>query len=115
MTTVPTFTASVYVGFKDRDTGRSGSLDQARKWLQAHVNDVGLCVTLTPTEFIYTDGGEPGFIVGLINYPRFPDTPEKLKWKALAIAKGLLTLFHQYRVSVVFPTETVMLSREGEE
>jgi ferredoxin len=33
---------------------------------------VGLCVTVTPTTYVYTDGSEYGFIIGLINYPRFP-------------------------------------------
>jgi ferredoxin len=32
----------------------------------------GLCVTVTPTTYVYTGGEEAGVIVGLINYPRFP-------------------------------------------
>lgn len=32
----------------------------------------GLCVTVTPTSYIYTGGETEGVIVGLINYPRFP-------------------------------------------
>lgn len=34
--------------------------------------DVGLCVTVTSTRFIYTGGWEMGYRVGLRNYPRFP-------------------------------------------
>jgi hypothetical protein len=36
------------------------------------VDEVGLCVTLTPTVFRYTNGAESGVRIGLRNYPRFP-------------------------------------------
>jgi hypothetical protein len=109
MKTVPTYTATIYVGTREHDTGFIRSVEMARRFLQEHVNSVGLCVTLTPTEFIYTNGGEPGFAVGLINYPRFPADPTAIRGKALAIAEGLRALFNQWKVSVVFPDETVML------
>jgi len=107
MKTVPSFTASIYVGTKPHYSGEPIVIDHARGFLQQYV-DQGLCVTLTPTEFIYTKGKEPGFIVGLINYPRFPSSSEKLKEHAKQIALGLLTLYQQFKVSVVFPDETVM-------
>ena len=115
MRIVQSFTASIYVGTKDRDTKEVFSTDLAKQWLQDYVNLVGLCVTLTPTDFIYVNGSEPGLIVGLINYPRFPSTPSLIKQQALEIAEGLQTIFRQYKVSVVFPDETVMLSKEPNE
>ena len=73
---------------------------------------VGLCVSVTPTEFIYSNGSEPGFIVGLINYPRFPDHVPSIRGKALHIAEELRVLMQQLKVTVVFPDETVMVSGE---
>lgn len=110
MRSVKTFTATIYVGLQERESGFIFDVDSARRWLQDYVN-CGLCVTLTPTEFIYTNGGEAGFSVGLINYPRFPREPEKIREHAIKIALGLLQLFGQQKVSIVFPDETVMLER----
>lgn len=110
MKTVPTFTATVYAGFRERETGRLHAIDEAREVCRAYADEVGLCVTLTPAEYVYTGGGEPGCAVGLINYPRFPAEPEAIRAHALEIARRLLDALGQMRVTVVFPDETVMLS-----
>jgi hypothetical protein len=114
---VATFTATIYVGFR---VGRSGhepervfTLDEAKAIAQQYVNEVGLCVTVTPTEYVYTKGGEPGCIVGLIHYPRFPSTPEAIRNHALTLARLLLAGLRQFKVSVVFADETVMLESDG--
>jgi hypothetical protein len=93
------------------ETGQIFNIDMAREFLQKYC-DCGLCVTLTPTEYIYTKGGEPGFVVGLINYPRFPMKQEVLKAHAIHIAIGLKEKFKQARVSIVLPNETLMLEEE---
>lgn len=114
MKTEPTFTATIYVGLKERDSGLIYSILDAEKAIQEYVDEIGLCVTITPTKYIYTNGAEPGFAIGLINYPRFPDTPENIKNKALMLGERLRKLFRQYKVSVVFPNETVMLESGGD-
>ena len=43
--------------------------------IQSYVDDVGLCVSVTSTDYRYTNGLEPGFRIGFRNYPRFPSTP----------------------------------------
>jgi hypothetical protein len=114
--TVPTYTATIYVGFKERSSGELVfSLEAVSTWLQEYVNDVGLCVSVMPTEFIYTNGGEPGAAIGLINYPRFPSYPDDIRERALEIAAGLKAQARQLAVTVVFPYETVMLSTHPEE
>lgn len=123
MKTVNTYTATIYVGTREQYTPNVSSVQMAREWLHEYVNRTGLCVTLTPTDFIYTgkkrddgsitDAGEPGFIVGLINYPRFPAKPDTIREKALDIAKNLLKLHKQFKVTVVFSDETVMVE-EGD-
>jgi hypothetical protein len=111
---VDTFWANIYVGQKNRDTGEVYPLDIAFEICQKYVDEVGLCVTITPTEYVYTDGGESGFVVGLINYPRFPSSPEVIRGHALELGRRLLDEYRQYRVSIVFPDKTYMISREEE-
>lgn len=123
MKITPTFTATIYIGMREQYTETIRSVEMAREYLHDYVNEVGLCVTLTPCEFIYTgrekgdgsktDTGEPGFTVGLINYLRFPSTPADIKTHALKIASDLLKLFKQYKVTIILSDETIM--REEEE
>lgn len=110
----PTYTATIYVGLKDRDTGIIYSMEMAEKVIQEYVDEIGLCVTITPMRYIYTNGSEPGFAVGFINYPRFPDTPENIKTKAITLAERLLNVFKQFKVSIVFSDKTVMIGRESQ-
>lgn len=107
-----TFTANIYVGLRRGYTGDVCSVHSVRVWLKNFCDSNKVGVTLTETEFLYVDGGEPGVIVGLIQYPRFPRPVEELKATALNIALGLMTLCQQERVSIVFSDETVMLEKE---
>lgn len=109
-TVVPTFTATIYVGLKVRQTGEILHQTIATSAIQGYVDLVGLCVTVTRTQFIYTNGSESGLAIGLINYPRFPSSAEQLRVHAIAIAEILLKTCKQLRVSVVMPSETIMLS-----
>lgn len=54
----------------------AGDISEAKKEIRSYCYEVGLCVTVTPTDFIYTGGEESGFVIGLVNYPRFPDSRE---------------------------------------
>lgn len=114
MKTVPTFTAHIYVGLKDIDTNVVPDESLLRNVCQKYCDETGFCVTFTKTEYIYTKGNEPGFIVGIINYPRFPSEVSKVKERALTLSKLLLKEANQYKVSIVFPDETVMIEREDE-
>lgn len=112
--TVKTFQAKIYVGFLNRETKKNiGSLKKARKLCQEYVDDVSLCVTITPTEFIYVHGREKGIKVGLINYPRFPEGDFQIKIYAMNLAEKLMIAFQQCRVSIVLPSETIMLTNSG--
>lgn len=108
----PTFTATIYVGFREGYSDEVRALDMAYETLLDLANSGGFCVTVTHTRFIYRDNFEPGIAVGLINYPRFPENFNVLHDRALLIAKTLMKTFHQLRVSVVFPDETVTLEAE---
>lgn len=113
MKTVPTFWATIYVGRLNTKTGVLCEMSVIHQECHRFVDEVGLCVTVTPTEFIYTDGGEPGAIVGLINYPRFPADPCDIRHAAIGLAARLKYACCQLRVSVMMPDETVMLGGRG--
>jgi len=78
----------------------------ARSWLRRFCYEKGLCVTVTASTFIYTGGEESGFCVGLVNYPRFPSTPDELEAKAIKIARGLIVACCQRTALVVGPKRT---------
>jgi hypothetical protein len=81
MTDTVTYTATIYM---------AGDIDTAKRWLRRHCYNHGLCVTVTPTAFIYTGGEEAGFSVGLVNYPRFPSEPDDIFERAASIARSLV-------------------------
>lgn len=68
---------------------------------------IGLCVTVSPTLFIYTGGEEFGVEIGLLNYPRFPDTSESLLKKATELAVKCRDKAFQNSYLIVTPEETI--------
>ena len=77
-----------------------------------YVNDVKLCVTINPTEFIYVDGNEPGAMIGLIQYPRFKMEEKEIKEKAIELARIIMKEFKQFRCTVVTSDTTYMLEND---
>lgn len=67
----------------------AGDYAIAKETCRRYCMRVGLCVTITPTEFIYTGGQEAGVVVGLRNYPRFPSEPDALLKAAEGLAESL--------------------------
>jgi len=108
-TGVPTFTATIWVGLRRRYDAHLYTLDDVREVCRREVDRQGWCVTITPTEYVYTNGSEPGAAIGVINYPRFPSDIDGLEARTLYLAERLKTALEQLRVSVVFPDRTVML------
>tara|TARA_R100000365_G_C2748614_1_gene80766 strand:- start:11996 stop:12313 length:318 start_codon:yes stop_codon:yes gene_type:complete len=102
MTSSESHTVTIYI---------AGDLAEAKTTCRNFCFEVGLCVTVEPTSFIYTGGEEAGVRVGLINYPRFPSSPEEINGKAFALADRLMRDLCQHSYSVVTPTETHWHSR----
>lgn len=100
----PTFTITLYI---------AGDAAQAKASLRRECFEEGLCVTLTPTTFIYTGGAEEGVAVGFVNYPRFPTTPIALKDKAQRVARRLMDDLCQRTCLIVAPHETVWITCSG--
>jgi len=63
--------------------------------LQEYVNKVGLCVSITKTDFMYSGGWEQGWRIGFRNYPRFPSDPMELLAHAERVGKGMAEMGDQ--------------------
>jgi hypothetical protein len=112
MKTVDTFYAKIYTGTKEHYDGTIHFYNEAKEILQEYCNINPLCVTLKQVEYIYKDGNEIGFEIGLINYPRFPNTPEEITNKAIEIAMIFREKFNQFKVSIETPEKTFMIEKE---
>jgi len=99
--TAPSFNVEIHM---------AGDITEAGRVIQLFVDQVGLCVTLTPQSFIYTGGREEGFKVGFINYPRFPKEPDEIVAIANILADHLRQPLGQDSYSVVTPVETIWIS-----
>jgi hypothetical protein len=97
----PTYWARIYM---------SGPIEQAKQCLRAECLREGLCVTIEPTDFIYTGGEESGFVVGLVNYPRFPSSKEAIGARAMTIIDALLMSTHQHSAMLMTPGSTRWVS-----
>lgn len=86
---------------------------KALRTCQAHCDEVGQCVTVEPTTYVYTGGAEAGVRVGLINYPRFPSSPSEIARRTKRLALILLDALGQESVSIVATYGTTCLSRRA--
>lgn len=84
----------------------SGPIDVAKQIIRAECLREGLCVTIEPTTFIYTGGEESGYVVGLLNYPRFPSAPDDMDARASDLMRKLLEGTHQHSALMVTPDAT---------
>lgn len=101
----PTFNVDIFI---------AGDIAQAhqvcREWAMK-----GACVTVTPTEYIYTGGQESGVRIGLINYPRFPKSPNEILDEAEALALKLMERLCQTSFTIICGEKTIFYSRRRED
>lgn len=93
----PTYTATIFV---------AGDLATARQVCREFCYEVGLCVTVSATLFIYRGGEEDGAQIGLINYPRFPAEREAIRDRAFELAGRLREAMCQHSWLVIDPEVT---------
>ena len=99
--TEKTFQVRIYV---------SGPIEHAKALLRKEVMRKGLCVTIEPTTFIYSGGEESGYVVGLIQYPRFPARESSIVLRAKKIANLLMRQTAQWSALVVAPDKSIYMS-----
>lgn len=92
----------------------AGSLNTAFEVCLKYCDEAGYCVTLHGTGYIYRDrrGGrhDQGFVVGLINYPRFPEEPEAIWARAETLAELLREACEEDSYTIQAPDKTVWFS-----
>lgn len=96
----------------------SGDLKDAFNVCMEYCERVGFCVTLNGTGYIYRGKGRsaargvhsPGFVVGLINYPRFPMEPDQLWERARELAELLREACGAESYSIQAPDRTEFTS-----
>lgn len=102
----PSYPVSIFI---------AGDPEAATAICRAYCDEVGFCVTVTPTTYVYRDGQEGGVIVGLINYPRFPASPFEIGSHAVRLADRLREVLGQRSYSIQYPDTTVWHSWREEE
>jgi len=107
------YNVQIWVGLKEGYGDIIHSLDEVKLLCQKYVDVKKQCVTVTATEFIYTEGNEPGAIIGFISYPRFPKEHKEIDERALELASILIKELGQKRVTVTTPEESIMLENEN--
>lgn len=109
---VPTYEVKIYCGRRVGYTDEILPLSEVERICDEFVNGEKACVTITETQYRYVGGWEPGVVVGFVNYPRFPKSKDEIRSQAHRLAERLLLELRQFRVSVVTPTTTFMLTNE---
>lgn len=99
----PTYWAKIYL---------SGPIEIAKQTIRQECHEAGLCVTIEPTTFIYTGGEESGYVVGLVNYPRFPAEPAAIRDRAYALMTRLLEATFQDSALLVTPEDSYWVARD---
>lgn len=99
-----TFWARIYM---------AGNIENAKNTCRKYCQ-IGLCVNIFETDYIYTWGEEIGFCVEIINYPRFPADKEVILQKADELAERLMFDCYQSSYTIMTPSETCFYSRRDE-
>jgi hypothetical protein len=93
----------------------AGDAREAAAICRTYCDEVGYCVTVTETRYCYRGGEEPGVIIGLINYPRHPATPDVIFAHAEVLTRRLIEQLDQQSASIQAPDKTVWLSFRPED
>ena len=99
-----TYTAEIYM---------AGDINTARHFLQKMASRKGMCVSMEKVDYLYSLGFEKGFVVRLINYPRFASSAEEIIGEAKKIALMLIEELGQGSCTIVCSDKTLFLSRRN--
>ena len=76
-------------------------------------NNIGFCVAVSESDYIYSFGSETGFEITIINYARFPSNYNDLLEKAISLARFLVASAYQRSCSIVTSKESIWLHHEN--
>lgn len=92
-----------------------GDYNKAADICEAYCTDVGLCVTVDPTMYVYRGGRCLGVRIGLINYARFPREAWDVWCDAEVLADKLLDGLDQGSYTIQDRTKSVFYTRRPED
>ena len=107
-----TYKVNIYIGLKEGYDGSTHHYKEVIQVCREYTDKIGLGVTVTPTHFVYTDGDEPGVIVGLINYPRFPKSESDISHHGFVLGEILMKHFKQHRCTVELPDVSLLMEND---
>lgn len=93
----------------------AGDMDVAANICRTYCDKVGLCVRIYSSHYIYTNGSEPGFTVGLMNYPRFPQQQWQIDEHAQQLGLLLMEGCKQESFSIEGPRFTTWFNNRKED
>ena len=93
----------------------AGDIEQITDICQQYCDKVGLCVTVTKTNYVFTRGSEAGAVIGLINYARFPKEPEDIWDTASLLAVHLKIKTDQGSYTIQDHERSVFVSTRDED
>jgi len=105
ISSLPRYDVKIAIGTRKRYSEEIHTGEYVHQLCQQFVNFQKTCITLTNTNFIYVNGNEPGFFIGLINYPRFPKSDVEVYLQAETLAYHLMDKLDQERCSIITPTD----------
>lgn len=106
------YNVQIWIGLRESYSEVVHTMDEARLICDNYVNSVKDCITITPTEFRYVDGSEPGVIIGWIQYPRFPRKRKEILRRALRLADKMMYALGQMKVTITTPNKSYMLQND---
>jgi hypothetical protein len=112
-----TFVARIAVGFREGYTQKVHTIEEAYEICREYCDRVGLCVTVTPTRYIYSkgqgrlDGYEDGCFIELISYPSFVASRYDVIGDARELAKIFLVAFKQNMIAIIASDETYTVDK----
>ncbi len=108
MKIVDSYTVEIYIGLREMYTDIRRPYGELLNFCNKFC-DQGLCLSIAPIDYVYTNGHEKGARITLINYPRFPKEDQDIVAIATELGYLLMREFKQFRVSIVTPGGTYMV------
>lgn len=109
---LPRYDVQIYIGTQVGYTNNYHSLQEIYDLCKEFCDENKVAVTVNPTDFIYPGGEEPGAIIGLINYPRFPSCNDVVMEHAITLAYLLMEHLDQFRCSIFSQSDIYLLEND---
>lgn len=100
----PSHTVRIYV---------AGNYDRIEQVCSDFVSEVGLCVNVKKTNYIYTHGEQSGAEIGLISYPKFKPSLSQTWDEAIELCERLMDECNQKSATIIDSEEAIYIERRG--